>query len=159
MAWVLKFEDEHGCVNGSMKLLEDDVTFYAILKKRRVENVPDDSKKYCTRVRCTHLANYVHPPTSEFIIAMNQKNPQSLQKIVFYMTLLEASKIERSYPTFARDGLMGRWKFCSSNSKTVTDESEPFVVLLEPFHDEKVSGFLHHARSKKNPDFLRHSYE
>jgi len=122
MTWKIK--------NGTslIEILEDDITFYAILKRGVVEHTKVDNV-YDTKVCAKDIAS----------------------GISFYMSLLESSMIEEFFPQFALDGVMGKWKL--SPPKT---GDYPLVQLVSALPD--VNKFLELSRSKQNPEWIRTFY-
>ena len=170
MSWTLKLQS-NGQVNlSSFEIAEDDVIFYAVLKRAQVEHSKCRGLQYKTRVRVLHLGEYDGEYDNEYDSEYDGKNDNECKRhIVFYMTLLESSKLLHYYPQFETRGLMGRWKlstpFASSSSPLsvaslagVKNQIEPFVSLVLAFEDSKVNDFLECAQSLKNPDFIRKSY-
>jgi hypothetical protein len=146
MSWTLKVQRNNQQLT-KFTILEDDVSFYAILKRSHVEHFKNSSDTYSTRVRVLHLGNF------------NEKEDQHL---IFYMTLLESTTVEHFYPKFINEGIMGRWKLSNildfKNKTTDFTIQEPTVSLVEFFEDKNVHEFLNYAKSKKNPEFIRNSY-
>jgi hypothetical protein len=148
MSWTLKVQRNNQQLT-KFTILEDDISFYAILKRSHVEHFKINSDTYSTRVRVLHLGNY---------------NELEGQHLIFYMTLLESTTLEHFYPKFMNEGIMGRWKLSTIpdfqnkiNNSTNTNQ-EPLVSLVEIFEDKNVHEFLSYAKSKKNPEFIRNSY-
>jgi len=146
MSWTLKLQRENESQLSKFKIAEDDVIFYAILKRAQVEHFKiNGNGNYKTRVRVLHLGD-----TEE-------------GHIVFYMTLLESSTLEHFYPQFEKNGLMGRWKLITpiNAHAHINKEIEPFVSLVQAFDEKSLAlteEFLRCAQSKKNPEFIRKSY-
>lgn len=149
MSWTLKLQRENHLKLTKFTILEDDIFFYAILKRGQVEHFKksvDDN--YQTRVRVIHLGEFQDEPN---------------QHIVFYMTLLESSTIEHFYPKFISEGIMGRWKLSNPNSEFQNFNAnevvqEPIVSLIEAIDEKNIKDFIVCAQSKKNPEFIRNSY-
>jgi hypothetical protein len=145
MSWTLKVQVESSQRNLKKFLIrEDDVMFYAILKRGHVEHFKsEETGNYQTRVRVLHLGNFKLEPNSH---------------LVFYMSLLNSSTLEHHYPIFASQGLMGRWKLTSPPNSKDSMSCEPLVSLVQSFDKNNFQEFLACAQSKKNPEFIRSSY-
>lgn len=111
--------------------IDDETTFYAILKMGLTEH----TEKYGTRVRVLDLAQ-------------DEKGAH----IVFYMSLLEATKVQQFHPAFSIAGLMGCWKLSE------TETTYPCITLSETWDERNVNQFMQLAASAKNPDFIRKRY-
>lgn len=111
------------------EILEDDITFVAVLKREETVHNLDN-----TYVRCSHLCV--------------DNNGNALN---FQMTLLEATSIELKFPLFVEDGIMGRWKLVKpENSKT------PNIILINNYDD--VNEFLKESKSLDNVDWIKQFY-
>jgi len=110
---------------------DDDVPFTCILKRSSTIH-----GKFDTKVRCTHIGDYKLP----------------FHHIGFNTTLLEATSLEIKFPDFAKDGLMGRWKFVLPTK----NDKEPTILLIKSF--STIESFMEEAISEKNPDWVRQSY-
>jgi hypothetical protein len=157
MSWTLKLQRDKDSQLSTFTIPEDDVIFYAVLKRDKIEHFKYNGGNYRTRVRVLHLGE-------------EYENENSVVKegkghIVFYMTLLESSTIEHYYPNFERDGLMGRWKLSTPSSLNLNSEKnnqrseiEPVLSLVQAFDEKNAKEFINCAQSRKNPEFIRNSY-
>ena len=152
MSWTLKLQRDKNSQLSRFTIPEDDVIFYAVLKRDRIEHFKYNGGNYRTRVRVLHLG--------EYSVVKEAKG-----HIVFYMTLLESSTIEHYYPNFERDGLMGRWKLSTPSSLNLNSEKnnqrseiEPVLSLVQAFDEKNAKEFINCAQSRKNPEFIRNSY-
>jgi len=152
MSWTLKLQRNEESQLSKFTIPEDDVIFYAVLKRDKIEHFKYNGN-YRTRVRVLHLGEY------------EKENNAVKGHIVFYMTLLESSTIEHYYANFERDGLMGRWKLSTPSSLNHNSEKnhqrseiEPVLSLVQAFDEKNAKEFINCAQSRKNPEFIRNSY-
>jgi hypothetical protein len=152
MSWTLKLQRDKDSQLSRFTIPEDDVIFYAVLKRDKIEHFKYNGGNYRTRVRVLHLGEY-------------SEVKEAKGHIVFYMTLLESSTIEHYYPNFERDGLMGRWKLSTPSSLNLNSEKnnqrseiEPVLSLVQAFDEKNAKEFINCAQSRKNPEFIRNSY-
>jgi hypothetical protein len=144
MSWILKVQSNKSSQLKKILIREDDIMFYAILKRGHVEHFKSDQTgNYQTRVRVLHLGDYKKDPSSH---------------LVFYMSLLNSSTLQHFFPIFESQGLMGRWRLSSPENMNDSLSCEPLVSLVESFDKTSFQEFMSYAQSKKNPEFIRSSY-
>jgi hypothetical protein len=119
----------------SIEIFPDDISFLAILKRGPTIHM----KNKISLVRCSHI---IEAETTEKNILYYQ----------FYMSILEASKIEIRNDTFLNDGIMGKWKFVFDAKQKI-----PKIKLVQSYTN--IYDFFKEACGVENPEWIRNTFK
>lgn len=125
----------------------DDIEFVCILKRG-----PTFHEHRTSRVKCMHIIPRFDDDNKDEI----DKEKKEQGYLNFYMSVLEATKIEAKYPEFCEDGLMGKWKLIAPPLFINEKNNHPTIKLVEYFSD--VHEFFTCASNEINPYWIRQSY-
>ena len=121
-----------GLSQPAVRISADDVPFVAVLRRGPTVHTLQGG----TRVQCVHLGEWA---------------PR--QHLAPFMTLLQATTIEASYPEFCTEGVMARWRLLPPRKGSY----EPLVELVAVLPD--AAQFLAEAAAPENPEWMRRSYQ
>jgi hypothetical protein len=139
------YEKQKG--NKYFQILNDDIEFAAILKRG-----PTFHENRKSLVKCMHIIPRYDVDEETYEMSEEDKRKKEEQGYLnFYMSVLEATKIEAKYPEFYEDGLMGKWKLIAPSTG-----NHPTIKLVEYFSD--VYEFFKCANNEVNPNWVKNSY-
>ena len=122
-----------------IQIIPDDISFLAILRRGPTIHL----KNKLSLVRCSHIIEV-------------EDNEQKEEPITFYyqfyMSVLEASKIEMRNENFLEDGIMGKWKFVFDSKNKI-----PKIKLLQTY--TSIFDFFKEACDKENPEWIRKTFK
>jgi hypothetical protein len=132
--------------------IQNEANIHLSMEKRNIEIIPDDISflAILRRGPTIHMKNKLSIVRCSHIIEVENKNKNTFY-YQFYMSILEASKLEMRNEDFLNHGIMGKWKFVFDAKHKI-----PKIKLVQTY--TSVIDFFEEACGNENPEWIRNTF-